>query len=58
MAKMRNENKITVGKPENRPKRKWKDNMKFTFREIGRTVLDWIQLAQGKVAFWAIVNNE
>jgi hypothetical protein len=35
MVKMRNENRITAGTPEERPKRKWKDNMKFNFKEIG-----------------------
>jgi hypothetical protein len=41
---------ILVGRPEGRrplgrPRRKWEDNIKIDFREIGFGDVDWINLA-------------
>jgi hypothetical protein len=43
-----------VGKPEvkrhlRRPRRRWEDNIKMDFREIGIDGAKWIQLAQDRV---------
>jgi hypothetical protein len=47
----RNAYRILVGKPEGkrplgRPRRRWVDNIKMYFREVGWDGMDWIDLAQ------------
>jgi hypothetical protein len=42
-----------VGKPEGkrplgRPRRRWMDNIKMDFREIGWSDMDWIDLARNR----------
>jgi hypothetical protein len=46
--------RVLVGKPEGkrplgRPRRRWEDNIKLDFREIGIDGVNWIQLAQDRV---------
>jgi hypothetical protein len=53
---------ILVGKPEEkRPLRKprcgWVDNIKIDRREIGWGVMDWIDLAQDRDQWRALVNT-
>jgi hypothetical protein len=50
---MRNAHKILVGKPEGkrqleRPRYRWKDNIKTGLRRIGMEVEDWINMSQDK----------
>jgi hypothetical protein len=50
-----------VGNPERRrplgrPRRKWGDNIKMDFREIGWDGMDWIDLAQERAQWIALVN--
>jgi hypothetical protein len=50
-----------VGKPEGRiplgrPRRRWVDNIKIYLREIGWDDMDWINLAQNKESWRALVN--
>jgi hypothetical protein len=50
-----------VGRPEGkrplgRPRHRWEDNIKLHLREIGIDGVSWIQLAQGRVQWWAVVN--
>jgi hypothetical protein len=45
--------RVLVGKPERkrptgRPKLRWEDNIKMDLQEVGRGVLDWIDLAQDR----------
>jgi hypothetical protein len=40
-----------------RPKHKWKDNIKMDLKEIGREGLDWIHLAQNRDHWRAVVNT-
>jgi hypothetical protein len=52
-----------VGKPEGkrtlgRPKRKWVDNVKMDLRETGWDDVDWIDMAQFRDQWWAVVNND
>ena len=52
---------VLVGKPEGkrplgRPRRKWEDNIKMDLREVGGGG-DWMELAQDKDKWWAIVNT-
>jgi hypothetical protein len=50
-----------VGKPERkrplgRPRRRWVDNIKMDLREIGWDDIDWIDLAQSRGQWRALVN--
>jgi hypothetical protein len=54
--------RILVGKPEGkrplgRPRRRWVDNIKMGLREIGWDGRDWIELAQDKDQWRALVNT-
>jgi hypothetical protein len=47
------------GKPEGkrpRPRRRWEDNIKMDLQEVGLGVMEWIELAQDKDRWWALVN--
>jgi hypothetical protein len=57
----RNAYRILVGKPEERrplgrPRRRWMDNIKIDLREIGWDGMDWIDLAQDRDRWRALVN--
>jgi hypothetical protein len=50
-----------VGKPEGKrplgsPRRRWEDNIKAGHQEVGCEGMDWIELAQDRDRFWALVN--
>jgi hypothetical protein len=50
-----------VGKPEGkrplgRPRRIWEDNIRMVLQEVGCGVIDWIELAQDKDSWRALVN--
>jgi len=54
--------RVLVGKPEGkrllgRPKRRWEDNIKIDLEEVGCWGMDWIQLAQDRDRWWALVNS-
>jgi hypothetical protein len=58
----RNAYRILVRKPEGkrslrRPKRKWVGNIKIDFREIGWDGVDWIDMAQDKDQWRALLNT-
>jgi hypothetical protein len=51
-----------VGKPEGKralgtPRRRWVDNIKMDLREIGWDGMDWIELAQDRDQWRALVNT-
>jgi hypothetical protein len=51
-----------VGKPEGkrplgRPRRRWEDNIKMDLREIGWDGMGWINMAQDRVQWRALVNR-
>jgi hypothetical protein len=51
-----------VGKPEGkkpleRPRRKWVENIKMDLREIGWDGVDWIDMAQDRNHWRALVNT-
>jgi hypothetical protein len=53
--------RVLVGKPEGRrplgrPKRRWEDNIKVDLQEVGCGGVDWIELAQDRDRWWALVN--
>ena len=53
--------RVLVGKPEGRrpvgrPMRRWKDNIKMDLHEVGCMGMDWIELAQVRDGWRALVN--
>jgi hypothetical protein len=61
MGEKRNVYRLLVGKPAGkrplgRPRRRWIDSIKFDLLEIGLSVLDWIDLAQDRCRWRALVN--
>jgi hypothetical protein len=59
---MRNAYRISVGKPEGniplgRPRRRWVDNIKIDLREREWDGMDWIELAQNRDQWRALVNT-
>jgi hypothetical protein len=53
--------KVLVGNPEGkrplgRPRRRWEDGIRMDLREIGLGVVDWIQLAQDRDRWQAVVS--
>jgi hypothetical protein len=61
MGETRNAHRILVGNPEGkrplgRPRRRWVDNIKMDLGEIGWDGKDWIELAQDRDHWRALVN--
>jgi hypothetical protein len=62
MGEKRNAYRVLVGKPEGkrplgRPRRRWVDNIKMNLREIGGNGMDWIDVAQDRDRWRALVNT-
>jgi hypothetical protein len=58
----RNTYRILVGKPEGKrplgtPRRRWVNNIKIDLREVGWDGMDWIDLAQDRGQWRALVNT-
>jgi hypothetical protein len=61
MGERRGAYRALVGKPDGRrplerPRRRWEDNIKMDLREIGWGGMDWINLAQDRDRWRALVN--
>jgi len=61
MGERRGLNKVLMGKPEGkrppgRPRRRWEDNIKIDLQEVGCRGMDWIELAQDRDRWRALVN--
>jgi hypothetical protein len=53
--------RILVGKPEGkrplgRPRLRWEDNIKMDLQEVGWWLIDWIDLAQDRERWRALVS--
>jgi hypothetical protein len=54
--------RVLMGKPEGkrplgRPRRRWEDGIRMDLRAIGWGSVDWIQLAQDRDRWRAVVNT-
>ena len=54
--------KVLVGKPEGkrplgRPRRRWEDNIKMDLEDVGRGCGDWMELAQDRNRWRALVST-
>jgi len=61
MGKRRNVYRVLVGKREGKrplgiPRRRWGDNIKMDLQEVGYGIMDWIELAQDRDRWRALVN--
>ena len=55
-------NRVLVGKPEGkrplgRPRRRWEDNIKMDLQEVRGGCGDWMELAQNRDRWRALVNT-
>ena len=62
MEEGRGVHKVLVGKPEGkrplgRPRRRWDDNIKMDLEEVGRGCGDWMELAQDRKRWQALVST-
>jgi hypothetical protein len=53
--------RVLVGKhegkrPLGRPRHRWEDNIKMNLQEVGCGGMDWIEVAQDRGMWWALVN--
>jgi hypothetical protein len=61
MGERRGAYRALVGKPEGRrplerPRRRWEDNIKIDLQEVGWGCMDWMNLAQDRDRWQAVVN--
>ena len=62
MEEGRGVHKVLVEKPERkrplgRPRRRWEDNIKMDLKEVGRGCGDWMELAQDRKRWRALVST-
>jgi len=61
MGEGRDVHRVLIGKPEGkrplgRPRRRWEDNIKMDFQEVGGSCGDWMELAQDRDSWLALVS--
>ena len=49
--------KSEVKRPLGRPRRRWADNIKMDLQKVGCRGMDWIELAQDRDKWRALVNS-
>jgi len=62
MAEGRGVHRVLVGRPEGkrplgRPRRRWEDNIKMDFQEVGGGCEDWMELARDRNRWRALVST-
>ena len=62
MGEGRGVHRVLVGKPEGkrplgRPRRSWEDNIKMNLQEVGGSCADWMELAQDRDSWRALVGT-
>ena len=62
MGQRRGVYRVLVGKPEGqrpmgRPRRRWEDNIKMDLKKVGGGCGDWMELAQDRDRWWALVST-
>ena len=62
MGERRDVHRVLVGKPEGkrpleRPRRRWEDNIKMDLQEVGGSCGDWMELAQVRDRWRALVGT-
>jgi hypothetical protein len=62
MGEDRSVHRVLAGKPEGkrplgRPRRRWEDNIKMDFHEVGEGCGDWMEMAQDKARWRAVVGT-
>ena len=62
MGEGRGVHRVLVGKPGGnrplgRPRRRWEDNIKMDLQEVGVGCGDWMELAQDRDRWWALVGT-
>jgi hypothetical protein len=62
MGEDRGGHRVLVGKPEGkrplgRPRRRWEDNIKMDLQEVGGSRGDWLELAQDRDRWRALVGT-
>ena len=62
MGEARDVHRVLVGKPEGkrpvgRPRHRWEDNIKMDLQEMGRGCGDWMELAQDRDMWRALVST-
>ena len=62
MGEDRGVHRVLVGKPEGnrslgRPRHRWEDNIKMDLQEVGGVSGDWMELAQDRDRWWALVGT-
>ena len=48
---------ITSGRPVGRPRRRWEDNIKMDLQKVGRGCGDWMELAEDRDRWRALVST-
>jgi hypothetical protein len=62
MGEMRGVHRVLVGKPEGtrpsgRPRRRWEDNINMDLQEVGGGCRDWMERAQVRDSWQALVST-
>jgi len=62
MGEGRGVHRVLVGKPEGkrplwRPRRRWEDNIKMDLQEVGGSCEDWMEFAQDRDRWRALVST-
>ena len=62
MGEGRGVHRVLVGKPEGRrplgrPRLRWEDNVKTDLQEVGGGFGNWMELAQDRDRWWALVST-